>query len=322
MQQTMKALIKEGPALSVCGVAVPRIEADDEVLLKVELAGLCRTDIYAAQGKLSVPDCLILGHEFSGLVVDAGDDCSFLKPGTRVTVNPKVSCKQCKFCMAGSPDNCQNYDFIGLDRNGCFAQFIKVPVTTVSPISEEISFLAAAYVEPIAAALAVFKTGIQPHEKGLIYGSNRFSQLLQKIMLARNFHNVTVYAPKLTTDLTTNEDCRLDRNTFDFAIETTLTTASLSEMIRAIRPQGKIIIKSRQVDSVSFTPAEIIRKEPIMHVVNYGSFAEALEFLNKKQIEVDDLVDGVYELDEYAEVISKTQLQESLKPFFAPNESV
>src|SRR5581483_4568239 len=135
-------------------------------------------------------DKLVLGHEFAGFVEDAGDESEWLSPGDRITVNPLVTCSHCQFCLAGNESSCQNTQFIGIDRDGCFAEFVRVPVSNVFKLPDNVSFLAAAYAEPVAAGLAVLKTAIEPSGRGLIYGQNRFAQLMLKILRIYGFNNV------------------------------------------------------------------------------------------------------------------------------------
>jgi L-iditol 2-dehydrogenase len=309
MGAKMKALIKHAGELSVRAVAEPSLEADDQVVVQVQLAGLCRTDMYVAEGRICAPDPLILGHEFSGTVVSAGDAVEDLRVGQRVTVNPLFSCRICSRCMSGSSHTCQDTAFLGIDHNGCFAEQVAVPRHSVYPIPSGLSFFQAAYAEPVAASLAVLKTGIQPSDKGLMIGNNRFSQLLLKILAIYGFNNVTVCG---ANDVV-GED-------YDFVVETALTANTLNDMVRAVRPGGKIILKSRHFDPVCFGLYEAIRKEPVIHIVNYGSFDEALELLSSGKLNVDDLVDGTYKLEDYARVFERSRQSESLKPFFAFGE--
>lgn len=301
----MKALIKHAGELSVRSVSEPRVEVDDQVIVQVALAGLCRTDMYVAEGLIRAPDPIILGHEFSGTVLSAGDSVNDLAVGQRVTVNPLFSCRACSRCMSGSLHTCQDTAFLGIDHNGCFAEQVVVPRHSVYPIPSDISFFQAAYAEPVAASLAVLKTGIQPSDKGLMIGNNRFSQLLLKILTINRFNNVTVCG----ADTIVGED-------YDFVVETALAANTLNDMVRAVRPGGKIILKSRHFDPVCFGLYEAIRKEPVIHIVNYGSFDDALNLLSSGELFVDDLVDGTYELEDYQGVFERSRQSESLKPFF------
>lgn len=302
----MKALIKDSGALEVRSVLAPQIKSDDEVIVQVELAGLCRTDLYVAEGRINAPDPLILGHEFSGTIIKAGDRVTGLRAGQRVTVNPLFSCRTCVRCKTGSMHTCQDTAFLGIDYDGCFAEFVSIPAHSVYPIPDEVTFFEAAYAEPVAASLAVLKTGIQPTDSGLIIGINRFSQLLLKILNIHGFNNVTICG---ADDISGSE--------YDFVVETVLSPKTVDLMVKSVRPGGKVILKSRPSEPVSFSIFEAIKKEPVIHIVNYGSFASALELLASKKLKIEDLVDGAYKLEDYERVFARSRNSESLKPFFS-----
>lgn len=310
----MKALLKEGSHVGVQLVSYPSLTDTKSVVIRVLMAGLCRTDIYAAEGKIKTCEPLVLGHEFSGVIEELGSDVDGLKIGQRVTVNPVMPCRNCQYCGSGQSEYCQKSTFLGVDRCGCFAEFVTVPAATIIPLPDGISDLAAAYSEPVAATLAVLKAGIENSQKGLIYGNNRFSHLVKQILNVKDHHNITVYDPA-------TEGPIQDDGTYDYVIETIMNHQSLSDMVKAIKPNGKIILKSRQYEPIPFKMTDMLKKEPVIHIVNYGSFEDAIDLLATGKIDVEALVDGIYDLEDYSKVMAQAKQQESLKPFFAPGGS-
>lgn len=306
----MKALMKEGREISVQLIPRPQLIDAQSVIVRVAIAGLCRTDLYAAEGKIKVCNPLVLGHEFSGIIEEVGAGVEGYKPGQRVTVNPVLPCFKCKLCLTGQLAYCQESTFLGVDRCGCFAEFVCVPQTALLLLPEGISDLAAAYTEPVAASLAVLKAGIKGSERGLIYGKNRFSQLMEQILSAESIKNIQVFDPSID---------RIEDSVFDYVIETSVSTEAIPQMVRAIKPGGKIILKSRQYEPIAIRMTELLKKEPVMHVVNYGSFEDAVNWLASGKIDVNSLVDGVYDLEDYAKVLAAAKRKEALKPFFAPS---
>ncbi|CAN5195664.1 zinc-dependent alcohol dehydrogenase family protein [soil metagenome] len=309
MAEKMKAILKDGADISVTSVSCPQLRSPGDVIVQVMLAGLCRTDLYAAEGKLKTPQQLILGHEFAGVVSDAETDT--FKAGDRVCVNPLLSCGICSHCHQGAHGACAKAEFIGIDRNGCFAGYIVVPEASIYPIPAAMPYLDAAYAEPVAASLAVLKANILPSEKGVIFGANRFSQLMQKILQLYGFNHVDLYDP-------VSQKGQLESSSYDYVIETAINTDLFAELVDIVKPGGKVILKSRNHEPLSFRMNEIIKKEPILHVVNYGSFQESLDLLAAGKLDVSGLVDGIYTLEKYAPVFAGSKESESLKPFFAP----
>ncbi len=106
------------------------------------------------------------------------------------------------------------------------------------------------------------KANLAPSEKGLIYGNNRFAHLLKQILNVKSLTNISVYDPAA--------DGALEEGSFDYVIET-IMTSNLFRVWRAPFAQsGKIILKSRQYEPVALKMTELLKKEPVMHVCNYG----------------------------------------------------
>jgi L-iditol 2-dehydrogenase len=304
----MKALVKEGSEVSVQLIPRPNLNSDNDILIKVKTAGLCRTDLYVAEGKIQSLNPLVLGHEFSGIIQEIGDNVSHLKPGNRVTVNPQVPCGKCSICVNGRETYCQNSSFLGVHRQGAFAEYIVVPATTVHLLPENVDFKTGAYTEPLAASLAVLKANIEPNEKGLIYGDNRISHLTLKLLKAYGFLDVTIYNAESNKEL--------NADSYDFIIETLVTTEALNVMLQALRPRGKIIFKSRQHQPIALNVNEILKKEPIFHAVNYGSFEEALSLMASQQIDLSDIFGEEFEIEDFEKAFSASKQGESRKLFF------
>jgi L-iditol 2-dehydrogenase len=304
----MKALVKRGASVSVEFIPQPELRSSHDVLIQVKRAGLCRTDLYVAEGKIQSLDPLILGHEFSGVVEAIGQEVSRFKPGDRVTVNPQIACGKCSLCLSQQESHCQNNSFLGINHQGAFAEYIVVPDSLVYALPDHMDFKTGAYTEPVAASLAVLKANIQPHEKGLIYGSNRISQLTFTILKAYGFTNLAVY------DVEGHET--LTPDFYDFIIETLITTPELDIMLQALHPGGKIIFKSRQHHPISLTLSQILKKEPVFYAVNYASFAEAIALMAFEQIDFSDILGDEFDLEEFEQVFMACKQKESRKLFF------
>ena len=87
-------------------------------------------------------------------------------------------------------------------------------------------------------------------------------------------------------------------------------------MCRAIKPGGKLILKSRQHEPLQFKLAEFLKREPVIYVLNYGDFNEALELLSSGKLRIDNLVEGLYPLKDFEAVFEKAGFAEARKLFF------
>jgi threonine 3-dehydrogenase len=134
--ETMWAIRKRGPApgLALEEVPVP-VPADDEVLVEVEAASVCGTDLHIfrwdawARHRISPP--LTLGHEFAGTVVAVGRNVRHVDAGDYVSAESHVTCGACYHYRTGRAHMCAQTQILGVDRNGAFAQFVAVPESVI-----------------------------------------------------------------------------------------------------------------------------------------------------------------------------------------------
>jgi threonine 3-dehydrogenase len=141
----MKSLVKHhaGPGFQLTDVPVPAIR-DNEVLIRVRRAGVCGTDVHIyewddwARGRCKPP--FVVGHEFAGDVVEAGKLVTDVKVGDRVTAEGHIVCGRCLACRTGNSHVCPNTRIIGVDRDGCFAEYISMPSLNVWHLDDSISF--------------------------------------------------------------------------------------------------------------------------------------------------------------------------------------
>lgn len=128
--------------------ACPHIENDDDVLIKVHIAGICGSDI-SRFGKIGAYNPgMTWGHEFSGVVVDKGNAVTTVKEGDKVTACNCFPCFTCDQCQKGHYARCLELEVLGGHRDGAFAEFIKVPARNVVKIPQEMDFTTASFIEP------------------------------------------------------------------------------------------------------------------------------------------------------------------------------
>jgi len=302
----MKALIKTETRVSLQDIAPPSLQPG-EALIRVALSGICRTDIYVAQGKIATKAPLVLGHEFSGRVAAVAGDVTGLAPGTRVAVMPLFPDQRHAPLPNGLPSHA-DAPMLGLHRDGSFAEYVAVPAHAVYPIPDNMTWQQAAYIEPVAASLAVAQARITPAQKGLIYGDNRISRLTERCLRAKGFDNIALCAAGET----------LEADTYDYIVETLATTETLRDMIAAVKPGGRIVLKSRQNKDVSVNINALVTKDITMEAVSYGGFQEAIDLISSGALRVDDLFGGVYGLEDYAAAFGAEERGENKKIFFAP----
>lgn len=149
----MKAWVLHGvDELRLEDVKRPQPESG-EVLVKVRAAGICGSDIprIYKTGTYSFPT--IPGHEFSGIVAETGAEADASWKGVRVGIFPLIPCRTCKPCQKKQYEMCRNYSYLGSRRDGGFAEYVSVPAENLIRLPDNVSFEAAAMLEPMAVAV-------------------------------------------------------------------------------------------------------------------------------------------------------------------------
>ncbi|NNF98637.1 MAG: L-threonine 3-dehydrogenase [Desulfobacteraceae bacterium] len=153
----MKALVKLKPEIGVWLEEVPiPAYGHNDVLIKVHKTAICGTDVHIYNwdewSRLNIPTPMTIGHEFVGVVEAVGSEVVGVQPGNRVTAEGHVNCGYCRNCRAGKRHLCRNTVGIGVNRPGCFAEYISVPAANVFQIPDAISDDIAAILDPFGNA--------------------------------------------------------------------------------------------------------------------------------------------------------------------------
>ncbi len=161
MQGKMKAMVFYEPEkMQLEEIDIPTI-GPDEVLVKVKVCGICGSDVayYYGLSSLETPDGkgpLVLGHEFSGEIVELGDipkSLGIFKVGDRVAVDPVQYCNSCEICKKGYVNLCENKSVLGVSTNGAFAEYVKSKYTGLFKLPDNVTFEQGAFSEPLADAM-------------------------------------------------------------------------------------------------------------------------------------------------------------------------
>ena len=124
-----------------------------QVLIKVKYTGICGSDVPRVNGDACHFFPNVLGHEFSGTVVEIGENVESLKVGDRVAGVPLVPCMKCEDCQKGNYSLCKHYSFIGSREFGSFAEYVVVPEKNAVVFEKNVSFEQGAFFEPATVAL-------------------------------------------------------------------------------------------------------------------------------------------------------------------------
>lgn len=187
-EKTMLAAIFEDEGrLVVREVPTPTIKTPQDVLVKIEICGVCGTDlrILAAPPIFKAKKGIVLGHEYTGQVVEVGPGVEQFQPGDRVAVIPDLPCGHCRFCAGGRPNLCEHMSSIGGDTDGGFAHYALVPAKGLYPLSPNLPVEEGAFVELLSCVMGgVQKAALLPGEDALIIGAGPAGLVYMKVFKA------------------------------------------------------------------------------------------------------------------------------------------
>ncbi|MCM1211818.1 MAG: galactitol-1-phosphate 5-dehydrogenase [Blautia sp.] len=164
--------------LRIEDVKMPVIEKN-EVLVKVKAAGICGSDIPRIYKTGAHTHPLIPGHEFSGIVEAVGEEVDSKWQNQRVGIFPLIPCKNCIPCQNKQYELCRNYSYLGSRTNGGFAEYVAVPEWNLISLPDEVTYEAAAMLEPMAvAAHAMRRAAISSDKTVAICGLGTIGLLL------------------------------------------------------------------------------------------------------------------------------------------------
>src|SRR6202048_117346 len=187
--------MRAGAGLSLESAPVPSVGPTD-VLVRVTAASICGTDLHIygwdrwSQARIKPP--VTLGHEFCGVVERVGEEVSAIKPGDIVSAEMHVSCGHCHQCRLGEAHICQNLRIIGIDRDGAFAQFVKIPASNIWKLDPSIPEHYGAILDPLGNAVHTVLAGPIAGQTVLVTGCGPIG--LMAIAVAKATGSSTVFA--------------------------------------------------------------------------------------------------------------------------------
>lgn len=153
----MKSLIKakKEPGIWMEDVPMPQYGVND-VLIKIKKTAICGTDIHIYQwddwAQATIPVPMTVGHEFYGEIVEIGSEVKGLTVGQPVSGEGHLTCGHCRNCRAGKRHLCRNTLGVGVNRPGCFAEYLSIPASNVIVMPQDISPDQASILDPFGNA--------------------------------------------------------------------------------------------------------------------------------------------------------------------------
>lgn len=285
---SMQALQKTTPAfgLEVRDVDPPGPLGADDVLIAVDAAGICGTDVHIYEwtgGYEHVAPVMpvTLGHEFAGRVAEVGASVTDLSPGTGVTVRPSIYCGVCDACKAQNHQACAGRSSIGILRNGAFAPWVAVPAANCVRLPESVDTQLAALTEPMTiGARAVEVSEVNAGDRVLVMGPGPIGHFIAVMAREAGAKDIVVVgkddAQRLASmqslgfdqtidladgDLASQAKRYIGADTFDIVFEATGVPVALQQGLDVLRHFGVMVTCAIHAVPAAFDVTQFVRAQ-------------------------------------------------------------
>ena len=298
------------------------IPNSDEVLVKVDLAGICGTDLEILDGYMKY--CGILGHEFVGTVEKSNNPKLI---GKRVVGEINAGCENCDYCKKGLQRHCPKRTVLGiLNRNGAFAEFLLLPEKNLHIIPDSITDEQAVFVEPLAAAFEIKEqVKLDPTWSVAVVGDGRLAQLILQV-LKLTCSNITCFGKHKSKLESINklgiktkpEIESKDEYFYDLVVEATGSNSGFTDTMKLVKPRGIVILKSTIASRENLDLTPTVVNEITLIGSRCGLFKPAIEALVTNTISVDHMIDSIFSLENFSEAIQYAKKPDTLKVYLKP----
>jgi alcohol dehydrogenase len=313
---TMRAVVFDGK-LALREVDKPTLKSG-QALIRVTLAGICGTDREILKGYSAFRG--VMGHEFVGRVAECADSAWL---GQRVVGEINVACGECTWCLRGLGRHCPHRTVMGIvGHDGCFAEYVALPLLNLHRVPSAIPDEAAVFVEPLAAAAEILEQmRLEPGTRVVVLGDGRLGLLIAQVLKSAGAQVTLVgkhawkvaLAQSWGVRVTTDSKSELLTASVPVVVEATGSPRGLEEAFRLVEPRGTVVMKSTYHDPAPFDATKLVVDEITLLGSRCGNFAAALELLQQGQIRVQPLLSKVFPLEESLEAFEFMERTACLK---------
>ena len=330
----MKAVVYEGPKILTYKDVADVYPKANEVKLKVRACGICGSDIHGYLGITGrrIPP-VIMGHEFSGEVVQLGEGVDNLALGDRVAVYPIDFCGECEMCKKGDNHLCLNKRAFGvLDIDGAFAEYICVPAKVCFKLKDNISYEVGSIMEPLAVAYrAIAHLGDLNGKNVLVVGTGTIGLLALTCVKMQNPNKIFVsdlsdtrleIAKQMGADVVINPSknnlqeiimSETNNKGVDAVAEAVGVADTVKQGIDVLSFGGSAVWIGINSKIIDVEMQKIVTKELTVKgsfLYGFGEFKKVVDILNKGKINITPLLSREISLEE----LPKTMKQMSDDP--------
>lgn len=345
----MKAVMKHEVGYdNMSLVDIPEPEAfDDKVKIKVAYTGICGSDIHTFKGEYGNPTLpVVLGHEFSGVVVEVGKDVKNVKVGDRVTSETTyTTCGECEYCKERDYNLCPNRKGLGTQQNGSFAEYVISREESVHVLPEQVSLKAASLTEPLACCThaALEKTTISKDDKVLIFGPGPIGLLLAQVVKAQGafviLSGITKDMPRLELAKEMGIDVIVDslkenleevvlKHTDGYGVNRVFDCSgavpALNQGLPLVKKKGTFVQVGLFAEKLNPQNQDAIIQREISYVGSRSqkpsSWDLALDLLKNGKIDIEKMITKIVPLDQWREGFELVMAGNEIKVIVQSND--
>lgn len=336
----MLAAVFEGKGkLNLKEVPVPEIKELDEVLLQVEAASICGTDMRILEVPPGHPatEGTILSHEYTGKVLAVGGAVTQFKKGERVVVDPNITCGNCSYCKMGIPNMCENMTTLGIFINGGFARYNVAPAKVLHEISPDLLPELAVFTEPLSCVVsATQRLKVHPGEVVVVLGAGPIGLLFIQMFKASGAGKIIVSeiseyrakfayesgASRVVNPLKDNLERIVKEETLIGADVVVDAVGTLFRSAMAIvRRSGRILLFGQNYQARTQVAQNDITKNELTVMGNFISrftFPFAIKIIESKVLDLEKLITHKLPLEDVHKGIEAMRKGEAIKVIITP----
>jgi threonine dehydrogenase-like Zn-dependent dehydrogenase len=166
----------------------PPVPREHEVLIRMQMVGICGSDLNMFKNGHRTDGPLTIGHEGVGRIEAVGKEIPAERVGERVVIEPNIPCGHCPECYRGRGNICRNKRIVGVNETGCFAEYLALPGDFAHPLPASISDADAVTIEPAAVALAALnRSDSRPGDTIAVIGLGTIGMLIAHVALSMGY---------------------------------------------------------------------------------------------------------------------------------------
>lgn len=309
-----------------------------ELVLRNQVCGVCGTDVHIYHGEPGSADVnppVVLGHEYSGEVVEVGEGVTGFAVGDHVTVDPNIYCGHCAYCQNGKKQLCPSMEAIGVTRDGGFAQYSRIPASQAFKLEPTVPWEAAAMAEPLACCLhGIDLAGIQVGDKVCVVGGGAIGLLMVQLAKLSGASQIVLSEPnekRRQVGLQLGANAAIDPTRPDaqeaFAqvlggganvvIECVGNVPAVKSAFQFAGKGATVLLFSvPKVDATFDLPLfDVYKKELTIKgsFVNPDTHARAVALINSGKVDFDPIITHRFTLDQLSEAIAMQMSDASIK---------